>query len=112
MRAVPFLVAAILLGGTSGYAWSILSRAPVKQPTPREAKTTAIAPSPEELPSDADRQWEAEPDDGVDPAGCNEVRAAGKASLLAGQPGYRAEMDGDGDGVACEPRPASPIQTH
>ena len=103
MRALPFLVAALLLGGTSGYAWSILSRAPVKQPTPREANTTAIAPSPEELPSDADRQWEAEADDGVDPAGCNEVRAAGKAPLHAGQPGHRAEMDGDGDGPACEP---------
>ena len=103
MRAVPFLVAAILLGGTGGYACSTLSRAPVRQPPPREAKMTAIAPSPEELPSDADRQWEAEADDGVHYPGCTEARAAGKAPLHAGQPGYRAEMDGGGDGVACEP---------
>lgn len=37
-------------------------------------------------------------------AGCNEVRALGKAPLYAGQPGYRIGMDGDGDGIACEPR--------
>ncbi|WP_345719793.1 DUF1294 domain-containing protein [Qipengyuania polymorpha] len=36
-------------------------------------------------------------------AGCNQVRAAGKAPLYRGQPGYREGMDGDGDGVACEP---------
>ena len=36
-------------------------------------------------------------------SGCNEVRALGKAPLYAGQPGYREEMDGDLDGIACEP---------
>ena len=36
-------------------------------------------------------------------SGCNSVRAAGRAPLLRGEPGYRSEMDGDGDGVACEP---------
>jgi len=36
-------------------------------------------------------------------AGCNEVRALGKAPLYRGEPGYREGMDGDGDGVACEP---------
>jgi hypothetical protein len=35
--------------------------------------------------------------------GCNEVRAAGRAPLYRGQPGYRVGMDGDGDGIACEP---------
>jgi hypothetical protein len=35
--------------------------------------------------------------------GCNAARAAGVAPLLAGEPGYRPEMDGDGDGIACEP---------
>ena len=34
--------------------------------------------------------------------GCNAVRAAGKAPLHYGDPGYRESMDGDGDGVACE----------
>lgn len=36
-------------------------------------------------------------------SGCNEVRAAGAAPLYRGQPGYREEMDGDDDGIACEP---------
>lgn len=36
-------------------------------------------------------------------SGCNEVRAAGLAPLYIGQPGYRPEMDGDDDGIACEP---------
>ena len=36
-------------------------------------------------------------------SGCNEVRALGKDPLYRGDPGYREEMDGDGDGVACEP---------
>jgi hypothetical protein len=35
--------------------------------------------------------------------GCNAVRAAGLAPLLRGEPGYRPEMDGDDDGIACEP---------
>jgi Excalibur calcium-binding domain len=36
-------------------------------------------------------------------SGCNEVRAAGLAPLYRGDPGYGEHMDGDGDGVACEP---------
>jgi hypothetical protein len=36
-------------------------------------------------------------------SGCDEVRAAGKAPLYSGDPGYREGMDGDGDGIACEP---------
>ena len=33
---------------------------------------------------------------------CAAVRAAGKAPLHAGEPGYRVGLDGDRDGVACE----------
>ncbi|RLP57865.1 calcium-binding protein [Kocuria rhizophila] len=33
-----------------------------------------------------------------------DARAAGMAPLYAGSPGYRTGLDGDGDGVACEPR--------
>jgi hypothetical protein len=33
---------------------------------------------------------------------CSEVRAAGKAPLKRGQPGYAAHLDRDGDGIACE----------
>ncbi|GGK20190.1 hypothetical protein GCM10010124_11030 [Pilimelia terevasa] len=33
---------------------------------------------------------------------CAQVRAAGKAPLRRTDPGYRARLDTDGDGVACE----------
>ncbi len=36
-------------------------------------------------------------------SGCNDARAAGVAPLYRGEPGYRPEMDGDDDGIACEP---------
>jgi Excalibur calcium-binding domain len=36
-------------------------------------------------------------------SGCREARAAGAAPIYLGDPGYRPEMDGDNDGIACEP---------
>lgn len=42
--------------------------------------------------------------DGVFYPGCREAEAAGAAPLHRGQPGYGAHMDGDGDGIACEPQ--------
>lgn len=33
---------------------------------------------------------------------CSQVRAAGKAPLYRGDPGYSSKLDRDGDGVACE----------
>lgn len=35
--------------------------------------------------------------------GCDAARAAGTHPIYAGEPGYRSGMDGDGDGIACEP---------
>ncbi|MDI1295200.1 MAG: excalibur calcium-binding domain-containing protein, partial [bacterium] len=34
---------------------------------------------------------------------CREARAAGAAPIYRGQPGYGEHMDGDHDGIACEP---------
>lgn len=34
---------------------------------------------------------------------CREARAAGAAPMYRGQSGYSAALDGDGDGIACEP---------
>ncbi|HEX8239387.1 MAG TPA: excalibur calcium-binding domain-containing protein [Allosphingosinicella sp.] len=36
-------------------------------------------------------------------SGCNEARAAGVTPIYEGEPGYRPGMDGDSDGIACEP---------
>lgn len=44
-----------------------------------------------------------QPRSGVYYRNCREARAAGVTPLYRGQPGYGAHMDGDGDGVACEP---------
>lgn len=35
-------------------------------------------------------------------ANCAEVRAAGKAPLHKGDPGYSSKLDRDGDGIACQ----------
>ena len=35
-------------------------------------------------------------------ANCKEAKAAGAAPLYKGDPGYRSDLDGDGDGIACE----------
>jgi len=34
---------------------------------------------------------------------CAAARAAGAAPIRRGQPGYRSQLDADGDGIACEP---------
>ena len=34
---------------------------------------------------------------------CDDARAAGAAPIYRGQAGYREGMDGDSDGIACEP---------
>ena len=54
--------------------------------------------------SDEERQARIMVEQSIYYPGCNAVRAVGKAPLRRGQPGYREDMDGDGDGVACEPR--------
>lgn len=36
---------------------------------------------------------------------CNAARAAGVAPIARGMPGYRAALDRDDDGWACEPYP-------
>ena len=36
-------------------------------------------------------------------SGCDEARAAGREDIPRWDPSYREHMDGDGDGLACEP---------
>ncbi|CAM3197179.1 Metal-dependent hydrolase, beta-lactamase superfamily II [Deinococcus saxicola] len=61
--------------------------------SPRATPTTPRAPAPTPPP--------AAPTSVTYP-NCAAVRAAGKTPLLRGQPGYRAGLDRDGDGRACE----------
>jgi len=113
MRAVLIIFAAVLFGLAGGYAWSAMQSTPQHVHVPK-----AVDATPPPLPASAeDQQWTARADDSAPPApkaaapsvhyaGCNEVRAAGKAPLHEGDPGYSEELDGDGDGIACEPHPA------
>ncbi|WP_309663156.1 excalibur calcium-binding domain-containing protein [Sphingomonas sp.] len=111
----PFLipVSAVLFGLAGGYVWSAMSAPAARVATRGNGKTIGVPPSPEERPAMLDKAWASRSDDSavtapapesaVHYAGCNEVRAAGKAPLYAGDPGYSVTMDGDGDGIACEP---------
>lgn len=60
------------------------------------ADQTSAVGSPEFAVPDSDAS-------GVYYSRCAEARAAGAAPIYAGEPGYREGLDGDGDGVACEP---------
>ncbi len=35
--------------------------------------------------------------------GCDQARSAGRSNIPSSDPSYREFMDGDGDGLACEP---------
>ena len=123
MGVKELLIGAVLLGGAAGYGWSVVpgmfAQPEAGAPKKGTIELYDVPPTTEE--SAADSAWSAgdpAPDSSIDSSsaqarhaiersasysGCNEVRALGKAPLYAGQPGYRVEMDGDGDGVACEP---------
>jgi hypothetical protein len=117
MRALWLLLSAVTLGLAGGYAWSTMARTGAEASRPPRAGSIALPPSPEEQPAMLDRDWAARADDqaatvaggngraddSVYYPGCNAVRAAGKAPLYSGDPGYREGMDGDRDGIACEP---------
>ncbi|MDT0309284.1 excalibur calcium-binding domain-containing protein [Streptomyces sp. DSM 44917] len=78
---------------------ALLGAEPSPTPTPEPTPEPALEPTPEPSP-------EPEPEPEPEPAyyqNCDAVRAAGQAPLYAGDPGYRAGLDRDGDGVACEP---------
>lgn len=121
MNVKVILVGATMLGAAGGYAWSLLSpAAPAKASAATAGTRTPVTASvePSSGPYAEDFAWSTRGSDSsgnaqakqqgssdktIYYAGCNEVRAIGKAPLYEGQPGYREEMDGDGDGIACEP---------
>lgn len=63
----------------------------IERPRPSESARVTITPRGKAPPSE------------VYYRNCAAARAAGATPLLRGQPGYRSEIDSDGDGVACEP---------
>lgn len=57
----------------------------------------------ERFAADAGIARERAPQEGDYWRGCDDARAAGTAPIYRGEPGYRERMDGDNDGIACEP---------
>jgi outer membrane biosynthesis protein TonB len=89
------------------------------QPTTTPTLEPTHTPAPSETPTDSQSSPPESPsitptpttDPTTAPAGtseavvyqnCAEVRAAGKAPLHRGEPGYTAELDKNGDGIACD----------
>lgn len=82
---------------------------PVVEPAPIIESEPFVEPTPIEEPAPIAEQV-AEPAPVVDtrPApvlpykNCDDVRSQNRAPLLAGEPGYSYDLDGDKDGTACE----------
>ena len=70
-------------------------------PTPSETTSTAAPPTPTETPTEAPKTTPSVAA-AIAYKNCAEVRAAGKAPLHRGDPGYSRDLDRNGDGVACE----------
>ena len=93
------LFGAAVIGGVAGYS-SIAS-----SPEGRERVSAQFADVTEGVGQVAVAAGLARartPQSGDSWGGCNDARAAGTAPIYRGEPGYRENMDGDGDGVACE----------
>lgn len=63
-----------------------------------QPKFAAVPPRNTERPERAERA-----EGSVFYRNCTAARASGAAPIYRGEPGYRPEMDGDSDGIACEP---------
>lgn len=83
----------LLLGGVVTAGWTMTSPEQ-KQTFVSHGKELAVGLGivRARVPQDGD-YWE----------GCDDARAAGTAPIYRGEPGYREGMDGDSDGIACEP---------
>jgi Excalibur calcium-binding domain len=95
MSVAPVLVGAASLGAVVGLG-SLAA-------TPQGRASIAAKAGDAAISMGWKRQRDPRPGDYW--GGCNDARAAGTAPIYRGEPGYRAEMDGDNDGIACEPHP-------
>lgn len=87
------IAAAALIGTTAGAGWTFS--------TP-EQKAVALSAA-KDVAVGTGMMRERAPQDGDHWRGCDDARAAGTAPIYRGEPGYREGMDGDSDGIACEP---------
>ncbi|GAA5504097.1 hypothetical protein Dxin01_03865 [Deinococcus xinjiangensis] len=91
-----------------GGQYSITSEKGALPVNPAQSRPTpavpVVPPAPAPVPSPTPVPASAAPRPPADVyyPNCAAVKAAGKSPLLRGQPGYRAGLDRDGDGRACE----------
>jgi hypothetical protein len=86
------------------------SSAPTISPVQGNVATTASSRPPRAAaPTPTPTAAEPDPEEpATSYANCDAVRAAGKAPLLRGEPGYSGHLDRDDDGVACETSASAP----
>ena len=97
------LSCAQLAGGHAIYRsdWDLLGEIGIECRATKQL--TSVPASPRRMSSRAARPASSATGAGWSYRNCGEARRAGATPLRRGQPGYGAHMDGDGDGVACEP---------
>lgn len=97
---------ALVDAATSASPQTVIETQVVTETQTMTETVTAPAPQPTQQPApQPTATYGAVPDTGGGSpyyANCSEAKAAGAAPLYAGQPGYRAGLDRDNDGVACE----------
>jgi hypothetical protein len=83
---------------------TVTAQPPAVTVTAEPSTVTEAAPPPALFDPQETSTFEAAPPltSSVYYANCSEARAAGAAPLHVGEPGYRAGLDRDSDGVACE----------
>ena len=81
-------------------AASIVVTPATPKPTPKPTAKPTVKPTARPTPRPTPRPT-AKPA-AVYYKNCDAVRAAGAAPLYRGEPGYRAGLDRDNDGIACE----------
>ncbi|MEU1234812.1 excalibur calcium-binding domain-containing protein [Micromonospora aurantiaca] len=95
-KAVAQEVPTVAAPTTTAPAPEVSTVSPEPSPSPTTAAPTTAKPASKPTPRKTTKP-------AVYYKNCDAVRAAGKAPLLRGQPGYRTGLDRDLDGEACEP---------
>ena len=89
---LTYLGLAAIVGAVAGVGSVAFDRADVGVPTSLKGLAVSTGMMRARAPAEGD-YW----------SGCDEARIAGSAPIYMGEPGYREGLDGDNDGVACEP---------
>lgn len=90
---LTYLCAAAVIGAVVGVGSTALG----------EGGVTSMMAAVKPLAVSAGLMRARAPQDGDYWSRCNEARAAGTAPIYSSEPGYRDGLDGDADGIACEP---------